>query len=143
MSLTATNSSGSGTTSKSITASNGGSVPCTPSTQQLCLNNGRFLVTASWQRPDGSSGVGSGIKLTGDSGYFWFFDPANIEVVTKVLNGCAITNAYWVFAAGLTNVNVALTVTDTQTGTVFLQENPQGTAFAPIQDTAAFPASCP
>jgi PKD repeat protein len=143
VSLTATNSSGSGTTSKSITASNGGGVPCTPSTQQLCLNNDRFLVTASWQKPDGSSGVGSGVKLTGDSGYFWFFDPANIEVVTKVLDGCAITNAYWVFAAGLTNVNVALTVTDTQTGTVYLKENPQGTAFAPIQDTGAFPTSCP
>ena len=84
------------------------------------------------------------MKLTGDSGYFWFFDAANIEVVTKVLNGCGLPpGAYWVFAAGLTNVHVELKVIDTQTGTVYLKENPQGTAFAPIQDTAAFPASCP
>jgi len=144
VSLRATNSTGPGTTTKAVTVSNGGGVACDPtSPERLCLNNGRFEVTAEWQKPDGTSGHGTGVKLTGDSGYFWFFDSANIEVVTKVLNGCAITNAYWVFAAGLTNVNVELTVTDTQTGTVYLKENPQGTPFAPIQDTGAFPASCP
>jgi PKD repeat protein len=143
VSLTATNSSGSGTISKSITASNGGGLPCTPSTQHLCLNNGRFEVKTHWIKPDLTEGDGNGVGLTGDSGYFWFFDPANIEVVTKVLDGCAITNAHWVFAAGLTNVDVTLTVTDTQTGAVYSQENPQGTAFVPIQDTLAFPASCP
>ncbi len=141
--LTATNSSGSGTTSKSITASNGGGVPCTQSAQKLCLNNGRFEVKTHWIKPDLTEGDGTGVKLTGDSGYFWFFDAANIEVVTKVLDGCAISNAYWVFAAGLTNVQVTLTVTDTQTGTVYVKENPQGTAFVPIQDTEAFPTSCP
>jgi PKD repeat protein len=143
VSLTATNSSGSGTTSKSITASNGGGVPCVPSTQHLCLNNGRFEVKTHWIKPDQTEGDGTGVKLTGDSGYFWFFDSANIEVVTKVLDGCGITNAYWVFAAGLTNVSVRLTVIDTQTGTPYIKDNPQGTAFAPIQDTGAFPTSCP
>ena len=61
----------------------------------------------------------------------------------KVLSGCTINNAYWVFAAGLTNVQVDLTVTDTTTGVVYTKQNPQGTAFVPIQDTSAFPASCP
>jgi hypothetical protein len=32
---------------------------------------------------------------------------------------------------------------DTQTGIVYAKENPQGTPFAPIQDTSAFPSSCP
>lgn len=143
VSLTATNGAGSNTTTKSITASNGGGVPCVANPKQLCLNGGRFAVTAGWEKPDGTTGTGDGISLTGDSGYFWFFDPANIEVVIKVLNGCAITDAYWVFAAGLTNVSVRLTVTDSQTGTVYIQDNPQGTAFVPIQDTGAFPTSCP
>jgi hypothetical protein len=38
----------------------------------------------------------------------------------------------------LTNVSVTLTVTDTVTGAVRTYTNPQGTAFAPIQDTNAF-----
>ncbi len=43
----------------------------------------------------------------------------NVEVVVKVLNGCSPPfNHYWVFASGLTNVAVELTVTDTQTGEV-------------------------
>ena len=143
VSLTATNAAGSNTATKSITASNGGGLPCVVDTKTLCLNGGRFAVTAGWEKPDGSSGAGNAIGLTGDSGYFWFFDSANIEVVIKVLNGCAIDNAYWVFAAGLTNVAVHLSVIDTETGTEYIQDNPQGTAFAPIQDTKAFPASCP
>ncbi len=117
--------------------------PCVPDTETLCLNNGRFHVTAEWEKPDGSSGHGNGIKLTGDSGYFWFFDPANIEAVVKVLNGCGIDNAYWVFGAGLTNVSVHVVVTDTQTGAVYTRDNAQGSAFQPVQDTKAFLTSCP
>jgi plastocyanin len=117
--------------------------PCAPEPETLCLNGGRFQVKAEWEKSDGSSGHGTGVKLTGDSGYFWFFDPTNIEVVTKVLNGCALTNSYWVFGAGLTNVAVHLVVTDTQTGAVYTRDNSQGSAFQPVQDTGAFPTSCP
>jgi hypothetical protein len=117
--------------------------PCVASATALCLNGGRFQVTAHWQKSDGASGDGAGVKLTGDSGYFWFFTPDNIEAVVKVLNGCGINDKYWVFAAGLTNVQVDVTVRDVQTDSVFTRRNPQGAAFAPIQDTGAFPASCP
>ena len=121
----------------------GTSGPCVTDAHTLCLNAGRFSVTAHWTKPDGSQGDGTGVPLTDDSGYFWFFDPTNIEAIGKVLNGCTITNSYWVFAAGLTNVAVHLTVTDTTDGTVYTRDNAQGSAFTPIQDTAAFPASCP
>jgi hypothetical protein len=47
-----------------------------------------------------------------------------------------------VFAGGPTDVNVVITVTDTQTGATKTYTNPQRTAFRPIQDTSAF-ASCP
>ena len=117
--------------------------PCVPDGQTLCLNEGRFRVTADWEKSDGSSGHGNGIPLTGDSGYFWFFDSANIEAVVKVLNGCGINNAYWVFGAGLTNVAVHVVVTDTLTGAVYTRDNAQGSAFLPVQDTKAFLASCP
>jgi streptogramin lyase len=115
-----------------------GPVTCEPDTMTMCLNAGRFRVSASWRRPDGTTGLGHAVPLTPDSGYFWFFDAANIELVVKVLDGCGITNSYWVFAAGLTNVEVFLTVVDSQTGIVAPYLSEAGTAFQPIQDTAAF-----
>jgi len=114
---------------------------CVPNAATLCLNE-RFQVTAEWQKPDGTSGPGTAIPLTADTGYFWFFDPANVEVITKVLNGCGVDNHYWVFSSGLTNVGVTLNYTDTASGVQKSYRNPVGTAFAPIQDTSAF-ATCP
>ena len=116
---------------------------CTADAHTLCLGGGRFSAAAHWTKTDGTQGDGNAIPLTDDSGYFWFFDATNIEAVAKVLNGCALDNAYWVFAAGLTNVQVRLTVTDTQTGAVFVRDNAQGAAFQPLQNTHAFPTSCP
>ncbi|HYV41800.1 MAG TPA: hypothetical protein VEO02_08435 [Thermoanaerobaculia bacterium] len=118
---------------------------CSPATSTaLFLNGNRFKVQVKWTKPDGTSGDGQAVPLTGDTGYFWFFtgSESNVEMVVKVLNACAITpTAYWVFAAGLTNVGVVMTVTDTQTGVAKTYTNSQGIAFAPIQDTNAF--SCP
>ncbi|HTR01575.1 MAG TPA: plastocyanin/azurin family copper-binding protein [Thermoanaerobaculia bacterium] len=121
----------------------GSTSACVVDGHTLCLGGGRYAATAHWTRPDGTNGDGTAVRLTDDSGYFWFFDPTNIEVVSKVLNGCALDNAYWVFAAGLTNVAVHLTVTDLHTGAVYTRDNAQSAAFAPVQDTAAFPTSCP
>jgi hypothetical protein len=49
-----------------------------------------------------------------------------------------VNSRKWVFAAGMTNVNVVLTVTDTVTGATRTYENPLNTPFAPVQDVAAF-----
>jgi hypothetical protein len=99
-------------------------------------------VQAQWFARDGASGAGQVINLTGDSGAFWFFSSSNVEVVIKVLNGCGFNSRYWTFAGGLTDVNVLMTVTDTQTGAIKTYTHPQGTPFQPIQDTSAF-ATCP
>jgi PKD domain len=115
---------------------------CTPDPEVLCLNHGRFRVVVQWAKTDLTSGFGNAVSLTGDSGYFWFFDPSNIEVIVKVLDGCSVGGHYWVFAAGLTNILTTLSVIDTTNNTPKLYTNPQGTPFAPIQDTAAF-ATCP
>jgi hypothetical protein len=115
---------------------------CTADAQTMCLNGDRFTVTSTWRTPSGASGGGKAFRLTGDTGYFWFFNSANIEMVVKVLNGCGVNNRYWVFAGGLTDVDVELRVQDTETGVVRTYRNPQGTPFQPIQDTGAF-ASCP
>lgn len=108
----------------------------------LCLSNGRFQLTAKWQTANGNNDSAQGVTLTGDSGYFWFFDPANVELTVKVLDACGVNNRKWVFLSGLTNVKVDLTVTDTKTGTVKTYSNPQGRVFRTILDTNAF-ATCP
>jgi hypothetical protein len=114
---------------------------CTPSATALCLNGGRFRVEVTWKTPKGQTGSGQGVALTAESGYFWFFDASNIELMVKVLDGCPVTNHFWVFAGGLTNVEVVLTVTDTVTGTQRVYHNPLNTVFKTVTDTGAF-ATC-
>jgi len=115
---------------------------CVPSDTAMCLNNNRFKVEATFRTGSAPSAAAHVFKLTDETGYFWFFTSTNVEVVVKVLNGCGLNNRYWVFAAGLTNVEVILTVTDTATGVPQTYVNPLNRPFPPLQDTSAF-ATCP
>jgi len=115
---------------------------CAPGSTSLCLSGGRFRVETTWKTPDGQTGAGQAVPLTADTGYFWFFGDSNVEMVIKVLNACGLNGKFWVYAGGLTNVQVEVTVTDTQTGVAKTYHNPQGTAFRPVQDTSAF-STCP
>ncbi len=65
-----------------------------PSETTLCLGGGRFLVTAAWKSRNGGSGLGHAVAVTADSGYFWFFDPDNVEIVAKALDGCAVNGRF-------------------------------------------------
>ena len=118
---------------------------CVPSATTLCLNNGRFEVKTRW-RTANDSGDATAVPLdfAPDSGLFYFFSPTNIEMLVKVLNACvpALGNKYWVFFAATTNVELTVTVTDTQTGRFKVYTNPLGKAAAPVQDTSAFD-TCP
>jgi hypothetical protein len=120
----------------------GATSSCVPDATSLCLLGGRFRVRIQWTTADGKSGAGQAVSLTPDTGYFWFFDASNVEVVTKMLDGCSLGSRYWFFAGGLTNVQAVITVTDTLTAAVRTYTNPQGAAFQPIQDTSAF-ETCP
>ena len=115
---------------------------CTEDAQTLCLNGDRFQIRTTWRRPNGTTGEGMAVELTPDTGYFWFFNEDNVEMVIKVIDACATRDHFWVFAGGLTNVEVTITVTDTQTENVKTYVNPLRTPFEPIQDTDAF-ATCP
>ncbi len=117
-----------------------GACPAGPET--LCLGpEGRFQVGAAWRTAQ-AAGTGQAAPLTSDTGAFWFFSAGNLELLVKVLDGCALNGQHWVFAAGLTNVGVTVTVTDTQTGQSRGYVNPAGVPFPPLQDTAAF-GTCP
>ena len=118
-------------------------VPCVAGPNTLCLNNDRFRVEVEWLDFGGNTGPGTVAPCgVDDSGIFYFFDPNNWEMLIKVLDGCAITNNYWVFFAATTDVGYTLTVTDTLSGLQKTYTNPLGSAAPAVTDTAAF-ASCP
>jgi len=108
----------------------------------LYLSGGRFRIDATWRTAKGATGTGQAVPLTDDTGYFWFFDPANVEVTVKVIDACSLNHRYWIFAGGLTNVRVDLRIADTATGVTKTYSNPLGTSFKPILDTGAL-ATCP
>jgi ELWxxDGT repeat protein len=110
---------------------------CQPSDEALCLNGGRFRVEATWRDPQGRTGKGHGVALTGDTGYFWFFSAANVEVILKVLDGTGTNGHRWVFYGALSNVEYTLTVTDTVTGAARRYVNPPG-RLGSVADTLAF-----
>jgi len=110
---------------------------CAAGSGTLCLSGGRFSVTAAWKDFQGHTGHGTAVSLTADTGYFWFFDAANVEVVTKVLDGRAVNAKFWLFYGALSSVEYTLTVTDTQTGAVKMYKNPSGT-LGSLADTGAF-----
>ncbi|MDX1632591.1 MAG: hypothetical protein R3234_12050, partial [Thermoanaerobaculia bacterium] len=90
----------------------------------LELRDGRFRLRVEWADFEGRTGVGHPVPLTADTGAFWFFDEANVELVVKVLDGRSITGHYWVYYGSLTDVEFRLTVTDTRTGRRAVYDNP-------------------
>ena len=110
---------------------------CQTGPSQLCLNGGRFALTARWQDFNGNTGTGSAVTLTDETGYLWFFDAANVETVIKVIDGRGLNGHFWVFYGALSNVQYTLTFTDTVTGAVKTYTNPAG-ELASVADTTAF-----
>lgn len=109
---------------------------CDEGTTTLCLR-GRFRVEVAWTDFQGNTGSGQAHPLTQETGAFWFFDPANLELVVKVLDGRDTNGKFWVFAASLTSVEFTLTVTDIETGKQRVYYNPPG-KMASFGDTEAF-----
>ncbi len=110
---------------------------CIPSSTALCLGQGRFRIDATFATGSGQSGSAHPFPLTDDTGYFWFFRETNVELLIKVLDGCSLNDRFWMFAAGLTNVEVDITITDTETGSSKTYRSPKGNSFDPILDSNA------
>jgi hypothetical protein len=90
----------------------------------MLLHDGRFTVQVNWVSPD-SDGEGTPIPLTSDSGYFWFFENTNVELLVKIKDGCAVNDYFWFFWGAMTDVAYTITVTDTQTDAVRTYEGAQ------------------
>jgi len=98
---------------------------CAADGDTLCLNGGRFAVRATWKNPfSGQTGIAHSHPLAADTGALWFFDPANLELMIKVLDARAVNGHYWVFYGALSDVEYTVTVTDTRTGAVKTYHNP-------------------
>ncbi|MBZ0090046.1 MAG: hypothetical protein K8H90_06685, partial [Thermoanaerobaculia bacterium] len=89
---------------------------CRARERALCLQQERFRVEAWWQDFEGNFDDAVAVPLAVDSGAFWFFDDANVELVSKVLDGRGVDGHFWVFYGALSNVSYAVTVTDGETG---------------------------
>jgi hypothetical protein len=101
----------------------------------------RFQVSVAWQKPDGTTGVGTGSCSASQppdfSTGFYFFSPGNTELYVSVLpSACAINGNVWVKIMGATTVAVSVAITDRQTGFSKTYINPQGQMFLTVIDTA-------
>ena len=118
----------------------GSGTTCTADGRTLCLNGSRFQVRATWRDYSGQSGDAQAVPLTNDTGYFWFFGRDNVEVVVKTLDFCAVNGRWAVYAAGLTDVEIGLSLTDTKSGSVKSYTNGLGVPFVLVRDA---PFACP
>lgn len=116
-------------------ADTGATGTCVPSDTSLCLLDNRFRVEVDWDNSlrSGNSddhGVGHVRPVSGlgtdESGFFWFFDSSNLELVVKVLDAQVLNGHFWVFYGGLSDVEYRITVTDTATGNFKVFTNPAG-----------------
>ena len=106
-------------------------------TSALLLNNSRFQITAKWKDFQNNTGCGTAVPISADTGYFWFFNSANVELVIKALDGRGVNNHFWIFYGALSNVEYDITVKDTVTGATKTYHNNSG-SFGSVGDTAAF-----
>jgi hypothetical protein len=122
--------------------------PCQAGPTTLCLDHAtgdeRFEVTVTFETIQGGGLAGQGTAIPLGSlgvttgGLVHFGNPANPEILVKVLNGCAINQHHWVFYAATTNIGFTVTVRDTATDELATYSNPDLTPAAPVQDIAAF-----
>jgi hypothetical protein len=116
--------------------------PCVASATTLCIR-GRFQVSVAWKASSTAFGAGQVMPVgAADSGLFWFTSPDNLELLVKVLDGCALNQHFWVYSGPATDAQLTLTVVDTQTGKVRVYANPLGAPASVTTDTEAF-ATCP
>ncbi|HEV3073720.1 MAG TPA: hypothetical protein VHB47_04815 [Thermoanaerobaculia bacterium] len=109
---------------------------CHPTATTLCLLNGRFAATVTWQNQfNGVIGVGMAGPLSSETGTFYFTDPTDKELLVKILD---FGDRIGVFYGTLSNLQYTLQVTDTSTGGTKTYFNPPGNYCGGIDN--AFPS---
>lgn len=91
---------------------------CEAAADRLCVLDDRFAVEVGFIDPKGESGEEQAAEVipsltTEKTGFFWFFNPSNIELAVKMLDGRALNGKFWLLYGGLSDVEYKITVTDT------------------------------
>lgn len=122
---------------------------CTPSETRLCLLDGRFAATLSW---DDGSGPKSALVAaphadgtSSASGLFRFYesDPSNWEVLVKMVDGCRTNGRFWVLVSASTGFGWRLEVVDTATTLGRAWFHPLDGRASGVADFEAFSACTP
>lgn len=116
---------------------------CVSDATTLCLIDGRFKVTVDFATsPGGAQQPGRVQRLAADSGAVWFFSANNLEMLVKVLDACSINDRFWFYSAAATDVELEITVRDTETGQEAIYTTEHGSPAPTITDSDAFD-TCP
>jgi hypothetical protein len=121
-------------------------LPCTGDDTTLCLAGGsgdptRFRVRVTWENFEHVTGPGKAVPNTPDSGFFYFFNPNNLELLVKMVNACSTElESFWFYYAAASNVGLEYEVVDTHTCVTRTYTNVLGN-FASFGDIHAF--ACP
>jgi hypothetical protein len=124
---------------------------CNVDSTTLCLNGSRFRVTAATHGRAravrrGSTQVApatfdtalaAAVPVTSDTGYFWFSNSSDVDLVVRVIDGRATNGKFWVLYGSLSDLEYTITVTDTETKAVKTYFNPVG-QLASVADKKAF-----
>ncbi len=102
----------------------------------VCVDD-RFIASCEWEDFTDGQGTGVGRSLARDTSTFWFFQPSNIELMVKILDGRSINGHFWIFYGALTDVGFTLSIVDSVTGESKSYTNPLGN-FASVGDLTAF-----
>lgn len=105
-------------------------------TEPSVLVGDRFEVSVDWSTATGS-GAGQGRLLKGDTAAFYFFSPANVELLVNVLDGRPINGKFWVYFGSMSDVEYTVSVKDRVSGKTKTYFNPAG-RFASLGDSQAF-----
>jgi len=116
--------------------------PCVADGSTLCLLGGRFSVRAAWRNPRPPFGHGAGMARAAPgserTGVFSFFNPDNVELVVKMLDGRAANGAFWSFYGALSDVEYWVSVRDTETAGAVRTYHNEPFALCGRGDTTAF-----
>ena len=127
-----------GATRRSEAAAVGAETDCTPEGPVLSLKDG-YGVSMCYETAEGVTGQAMDWELDSrQSALLYFFDPNNVEVLIKVLDGCGVNGHRWVFVAPVTDLAFNLYV-ESPAGERWIHRNRLGQTADAAGDTSAFP----
>ncbi|HYL05677.1 MAG TPA: hypothetical protein VE075_06535 [Thermoanaerobaculia bacterium] len=81
-----------------------------PRASSLGLAGGRFQVRVAAGQPGADP---TAVQLSDTGGYYAFFNPENVEITVKLVDGRQVNGRFWVFIASMTDTQFTATVADT------------------------------